>query len=32
MDAVSAEAGVSRRRLYTRFPAKSQLFEAVIGT
>ncbi|CAN5144369.1 N/A [soil metagenome] len=31
MDAVAAEAGISKRTLYTRFPAKSQLFEAVIG-
>ncbi|MBM7049205.1 TetR/AcrR family transcriptional regulator [Rhizobium lusitanum] len=31
MDAVAMQAGVSKRTLYTRFPAKSQLFEAVVS-
>ncbi|RWX74697.1 TetR/AcrR family transcriptional regulator [Neorhizobium lilium] len=31
MDAVALQAGVSKRTLYTRFPAKSQLFEAVVS-
>ena len=31
MDAVAARAGMSKRTLYTRFPAKAGLFEAVVG-
>lgn len=31
MDAVAGRAGLSKRTLYTRFPAKAGLFEAVVG-
>ncbi|MCC7251346.1 TetR/AcrR family transcriptional regulator [Hyphomicrobium sp.] len=30
MDAVAAKAGMSKRTLYTRFPGKAELFEAVV--
>ncbi len=31
MDAVAAKAGMSKRTLYTRFPGKADLFEAVVN-
>jgi len=31
MDAVAAEAGMSKRTVYSRFPGKAELFEAVIN-
>lgn len=31
MDAVAAEAGISKRTLYSRFPGKADLFEAVVN-
>lgn len=31
MDAVAAAAGMSKRTLYSRFPGKAELFEAVVG-
>ncbi|WP_072392169.1 TetR/AcrR family transcriptional regulator [Hyphomicrobium sp. CS1GBMeth3] len=32
MDAVAAKAGISKRTLYSRFPSKAELFEAVVNS